>query len=247
MPNSSEVHRLGIGIFHPVLTEILKKKVKRSTRAKNSDSYSPYSHWDFFTDLSYRCVLTTFIYGLVFLVSMRVCIAVLPTHSSATMESVPLKPNLVQELNFLHCYSNPSTGMFLPLCGDVELNPGPSTDELIQQLGVSLGVRLDAVSAEMQSMSSVISTVSKQLNLMKEQLQKRQEDISAVNKQTERLDERLVRMEEELERQKIFARRNLKKNCMEFRKWCMTESWMLTAPVLWSTFSMTMTQKEHGL
>ena len=57
-------------------------------------------------------------------------------------------------------------------------------------------------------MSSVISTVSKQLNLMKEQLQKRQEDISAVNKQTERLDERLVRMEEELERQKIFARRN---------------------------------------
>ena len=207
MPNSSEAHRLGIGIFHPVLMEILKKKVERSTRAKNSDSYSPYSHWDFFTDLSYRCVLTTFC-ALVFLVSMRVCIAVLPTHSSETMESVPLKPNLVQELNFLQCYPNPSTGMFLPLCGDVELNPGPSTDELIQQLGVSLGARLDAVSAEMQSMSSVISTVSKQLNLMKEQLQKRQEDISAVKKQTERLNERLVRMEEELERQKIFARRN---------------------------------------
>ena len=146
MPNSSEAHRLGI--FHPVLMEILKKKVERSTRAKNSDSYSPYSHWDFFTDLSYRCVLTTFC-ALVFLVSMRVCIAVLRTHSSATMESVPLKPNLVQELNFLQCYPNPSTGMFLPLCGDVELNPGPSTDELIQQLGVSLGARLDAVSAEM--------------------------------------------------------------------------------------------------
>ena len=35
MPNSSEAHRLGIGIFHPVLMEILKKKVERSTRAKN--------------------------------------------------------------------------------------------------------------------------------------------------------------------------------------------------------------------
>ena len=188
MPNSSEAHRLGIGIFHPVLMEILKKKVERSTRSKNPDSYSPYSHWDFFTDLSYGCVLT--FCALVFLVSMRVCIAVLPTHSSATMESAPLKPNLVQELNFLQFYSNPSTGTFLPLCGDVELNPGPSTDDVIQQLGVSLGARLDAVSAEMQSMSSVISTVSKQLNLMKEQLQKRQEDISAVKKQTERLDER---------------------------------------------------------
>ena len=54
MPNSSEAHRLGIGIFHPVLMEILKKKVERSTRSKNSDSYSPYSHWDFFTDLSYH-------------------------------------------------------------------------------------------------------------------------------------------------------------------------------------------------
>ena len=31
----------------------------------------------------------------------------------------------------------------------------------------SLGARLDAVSAQMESMSSVISTVSKQLNLMK--------------------------------------------------------------------------------
>ena len=114
-----------------------------------------------------------------FLVSMCVCIAVLPTHSSATMDSVLLKPNLVQELNFLHCYPNPSTGMFLPLCGDVELNPGPSTDGLIQQLGVSLGARLDAVSAQMESMSSVISTVSKQLNLMKKKkkLHQRQEDI----------------------------------------------------------------------
>ena len=52
MPNSSEAHRLGIGIFHPVLMEILKKKVERSTRAKNSDSYSPYSHWDVFHGLA---------------------------------------------------------------------------------------------------------------------------------------------------------------------------------------------------
>ena len=95
-------------------------------------------------------------------------------------------------------------------------------------------------------MSPVISTVSKQLNLMKEQLQKRQDDISAVKKQTERLNERLVRMEEELERQKIFARRN---NIVFYGipEVVHDREWMLTAPVLWSTFSMTMTQKEHGL
>ena len=96
--------------------------------------------------------------------------------------------------------------MFLNLCGNVELNQRPPTDDMIQQLGVSLGTRLDAVTAEMHSMSSAISTVSIQLNLMKEQPQKRQEDISAVKKQTDRLGEKLVRMEEELERQRVFAR-----------------------------------------
>ena len=136
---------------------------------------------------------------------MRVCIAVLPTRNSMTMEGALLKPK-TQDLNFCQCYTNPSSGMFLNLCGDVELNPGPSTDELTQQLGVSLGTRLDAVTAEMQSMSSAISTVSVQLNLMKEQLQKRQEDISAVKKQTDRLERKIPRMEE-LERQRVFARR----------------------------------------
>ena len=204
MPNSSEAHRVGIGIFHSVLMEILKRKVEKSTQAKNSNSYSPYSHWDFCTDLSYHCVLTTFC-GLVFLVSMLVCIAVLPTHNSVAMEGALLKPK-TQDMNFCPRYTNPSSGMFLNLCGDVGLNPEPSTDELTQQLGVSLGTRLDAVTAEMQSLSSAISTVSIQLNLMKEQLQKRQEDISAVKKQTDRLGEKLVRMEEELERQRVFAR-----------------------------------------
>ena len=72
----------------------------------------------------------------------------------------------------------------------MQLNPGPSTAELIQELGVSLEARLDAVSAEMQSMATVIPAVSKQSNLLKEQLQKRQEDHPAGKKQTERLDER---------------------------------------------------------
>ena len=48
IPNSSKAHRLGTGIFHPVLMEILKRKVEKSTRTKNSDSYSPYSHKDVF-------------------------------------------------------------------------------------------------------------------------------------------------------------------------------------------------------
>ena len=138
--------------------EVWKRKVERSTQAKNSNSYSPYSHWDFCTDLSYRCVLTTFC-GLVFLVSMRVCIAVLPTHNSMTMEGALLKPK-TQDVNFCQCYTNPSSGTFLNLCVDVELNPGPSIDDVIQQLGVSLGTRLDAVTVEMQSMSSAVSTVS---------------------------------------------------------------------------------------
>ena len=96
--------------------------------------------------------------------------------------------------------------MCLNLCGDVELNTGPSINDLIQQLGDSLGPRLDAVTAEMRSMSSAIFTGSVQLNPMKEQLQKRQENISAVKKQTDRLGGKLVRMEEELKRQRVFAR-----------------------------------------
>ena len=62
---------------------------------------------------------------------------------------------------------------------NVQLNPGLSTADLIQELGVSLEAGLDVVSAEMQSMATVIPAVWKQLNLMKEQLQKRQ-DHSAV-------------------------------------------------------------------
>ena len=166
---------------------------------------------------------------------MRVCIVVLPSRNSMTMEGALLKPK-TQDVNFCQCYTNPSSSMFLNLCGDVELNPGPSTGELIQQLGVSLGTRLNAVTAEMQSMSSAVSTVSIQLNLMKEQQQKRPEDISAAKKQTDRMEEKkLHRIEEELERQRVFARRE---NIVfyKFRKWCMTESLKMIVPVLWSAF-----------
>ena len=89
---------------------------------------------------------------------MRLCIAVLPTHNSVAMEGALSKPK-TQDVNFYQCYTHPLSGMFLNLCGDVELNTGPSINDLIQQLGVSLSTRLDAVTAEMQSMSSAVSTV----------------------------------------------------------------------------------------
>ena len=89
---------------------------------------------------------------------MRVCIVVLPSRNSMTMEGALLKPK-TQDVNFCQCYTNSPSGMFLNLFGDVEFNSGPSTDDLIQQLGVSLGTRLDAVTVEMQSMSSAVSTV----------------------------------------------------------------------------------------
>ena len=98
--------------------------------------------------------------------------------------------------------------MVFNLCGDVERDARPSTDDLLQQLGVSPGTRLDAVTAEMQSMSSAISTVPMQLNPMKDQLLKRQKGISAVKKQTDKLEEKLVRVEKEQERQRVFAWRD---------------------------------------
>ena len=78
MPTSSETHRARIGLFQPRLITILQQKVERSTRLKKFDPYSPFTHWDFFTDLSYRLVVTT-LCCIVFLVSVK-CV-VLATES----------------------------------------------------------------------------------------------------------------------------------------------------------------------
>ena len=52
----------------------------------------------------------------------------------------------------------PPSSLFLMLCDDVETNPGPSTDELIMELGRSLGTRLDNLSTDLQSLRTVSYT-----------------------------------------------------------------------------------------
>ena len=70
MPISSELRRVKIGLFHPVLIKILIKKEVRSAMKGQRAKYSAYSQWDCCTDLTFRCLVTT-ICAVSFLLSMK--------------------------------------------------------------------------------------------------------------------------------------------------------------------------------
>ncbi|WP_419615277.1 hypothetical protein, partial [Thiolapillus sp.] len=83
------------------------------------------------------------------------------------------------------------SSLFLMLCGDIESNPGPSTDELIMELGRSLGTRLDNLSTDLQSLRTTITSMSCQISELTKQLQKKEEDIEDVKSRTKGLEGRL--------------------------------------------------------
>ena len=67
-------------------------------------------------------------------------------------------------------YDGPPYSLFLKLCGDVESNPRPPTDELIEELGRTLGIRLDTISTDMQSLRTTITSMSVQISVLTERL-----------------------------------------------------------------------------
>ena len=106
-------------------------------------------------------------------------------------------------------YDGPPSSLFLKLCGDVESNPGPSTDELIEELGRTLGIRPDTVSTDMQSLRTTVTSVSIHISvLLTERLQKKEEDIEEMKSRTKGLNGRLKKIEEEVEQQQITNRQD---------------------------------------
>ena len=66
MPWCPGVHRVKLGLFYCINLKILDKKA----RLRKISKYSPFSHWDFYTDLSNRLVATT-VCGILFLLSVQ--------------------------------------------------------------------------------------------------------------------------------------------------------------------------------
>ena len=74
---------------------------------------------------------------------------------------------------------------------DVESDPEPSTDELIMELRLSLGTRLDDLSTDLQSFRTTNTSMSCQISeLLTEQLQKKEEDIEDVKSRLKNLEEK---------------------------------------------------------
>ena len=86
--------------------------------------------------------------------------------------------------------------------------PGPLTDELIEGLGRTLGIRLDSISTDMQSLRTTITSMSVQISVLTERLQKKEEDIEEMKSRTKGLDGRLKKIEEEVEHQQITNRQD---------------------------------------
>ena len=86
--------------------------------------------------------------------------------------------------------------------------PGPLTDELIEGLGRTLGIRLDSISTDMQSLRTTITSMSVQISVLTERLQKKEEDVEEMNSRTKGLDGRLKKIEEAVEQQQITNRQD---------------------------------------
>ena len=89
-------------------------------------------------------------------------------------------------------YVGPPSSLFLMLCDDVETNPGPSTDELIMELGRSLGTRLDNLPTDLQSLRTTITSMSCQISEPTEQLQQKERDVEDVKSRTKGLELSLI-------------------------------------------------------
>lgn len=114
-------------------------------------------------------------------------------------------------------YINPSTSDFLMLCGDIETNPGPdpndssdkqNTNDLIIQLGDTLGSGLDDVSREVKVMSGSMKTMSSQLEELKSDLHKKQVEINEVKTRTNSLEQKVATLTDQLEMQDIMSRKD---------------------------------------
>ena len=60
---------------------------------------------------------------------------------AAAVKSNARDPTHTRQKETRERIQGPPSSLFLMLCGDIESNPGPSTDELIMELGRSLGTR----------------------------------------------------------------------------------------------------------
>ena len=231
MPISSELRRVKIGLFHPVLIKILIKKEVRSAMKGQRAKYSAYSQWDCCTDFTFRCLVTT-ICAVSFLLSMK-CVLLCEKNGWFAEEILnwlggnvkhglqcnadgpcvlisqkAMAMTTTGDIGITPGYVGPPSSLFLMLCGDIESNPGPLTEELIMELGRSLGTRLDNLSTDLQSLRTTITSMSCQISELTKQLQKKEEDIEDVKSRTKGLEGRVEKMEEEAERQQIINRQD---------------------------------------
>ena len=136
MPWCPGVHRVKFGLFYCINLKILDKKARLQRKSK----YSPFSHWDFYTDLSYRLVATT-VCGILFLLSVQCivyargqktlasvfgvlgdscsCSVHLPVHRSAAAELAEVRwtaqSDYVSKFATLANYDIPPTSLFFTL------------------------------------------------------------------------------------------------------------------------------------
>lgn len=120
-----------------------------------------------------------------------VCGSILPVHRSVPFDDFRTFFSQTRDSNDQPTmYANPSSALFLFLCGDLELNPGPnhdshnqdktrkdsgpSVEELINRLGEKLGSRMDVFADEVRSLSSSFSSVSAQIDALGRQMEERE-------------------------------------------------------------------------
>ena len=229
MPWCPGVHRLKIGSFYCINLKILDKKARLQKKSK----YSPFSHCDFYTDLSYRLVATT-VCGILFLLSVQCivyargentlasvfgvlgdscsCSVHLPVHSSAAVELAEVQwtaqSDYVSKFATLSNYDNPPTSLFLTLCGDIEENPGPSMDETVSKFEKITSKLEEKLASEIQEMARSLNTTTHQVELLTQRLRDTEKDMLDLKKRSSDWERKIEELTLELDRQQIFSRRD---------------------------------------
>ena len=196
-------------------------------------TYSPFSHCDFYTDLSYRLVATT-VCGVLFLLSVQgivyargektlasvfdvlgdscSCSVHPPVHSSAAVELAEVQwtaqSDYVSKFASLSNYDNPPTSLFLTLCGDIEENPGPSMDETVSKFEKITSKLEEKLASEIQEMARSLNTTTHQVELLTQRLRDTEKDMLDIKKRSSDRERKIEELTLELDRQQIFSRRD---------------------------------------
>ena len=226
MPISGILHRTRIGLFQAVCRKIPTKKENKRDKCTQSDT--PLSTWDDCgTDFTLGFTVA-YICFMFFLLDVFHCPGIFghTIHWFGGFAGERLEfhtPSWNGTSNDGQCimydhfsdsgtttehHAKPNVPSLLFLSGDIEMNPGPNTEVILNALAERLENKIDSFATEFKSMNNTVNCMAEKLEGVMQQLREREKDMRDTRNKMDAMEKAIAHLENELETRDILSRRD---------------------------------------